>query len=344
MLGALGSFRRSHMHDDFHLDCACGEAQGAGSALGDKFRVLWVALVLVATFSLAELGAGLFSHSLALQAEAVHLISDSVSLALALLATWIAQWPASDQAPFGYRRVEVLAALVNGLGLMAIAFWLIWEAIERFQAPADEILSIPMLITAGVGLVVNTVNASLLHGHSHHDLNLKGAFLHMVADAAGSVGVIIAALLIWSLGWTWADSSVSLLVAGLIVVGTVPLIRQSLHILLEKTPSQLDLEKIRLHLLTLPGVAELGTVKVWAIAPNHLLLSAQIKTTLNEAESRDRLLQTLKASLKTSFGMDETLLEISAAAPALNLSIPPRLESLCTLESSESDEELASRF
>jgi cobalt-zinc-cadmium efflux system protein len=143
----------------------------------------------------------------------------------------------SDVAP-GNHWVEVLAALVNGVGLVAIALWIGWEAVDRLQSPPVEILSLPMLATASVGLGVNSVNIFLLHKDSHDDLNLKGAFLHILADAASSVGVIVAAIAVWALNWMWADGVISLLVSGLIIISATPLIIQSLNALFAKSPKE----------------------------------------------------------------------------------------------------------
>jgi cobalt-zinc-cadmium efflux system protein len=143
----------------------------------------------------------------------------------------------SDVAP-GNHWVEVLAALVNGVGLVAIALWIGWEAVDRLQSPPVEILSLPMLATASVGLGVNSVNIFLLHKDSHDDLNLKGAFLHILADAASSVGVIVAAIAVWALNWMWADGVISLLVSGLIIISATPLIIQSLNALFAKPPKE----------------------------------------------------------------------------------------------------------
>jgi cobalt-zinc-cadmium efflux system protein len=190
------------------------------------------ALVLICTFALAELAVGRFSHSLALVADSGHMISDCLALVLALLATWIANKRSSshDCAPKN-RRVEALAALINGTGLVAIALWIGWEAVERLQSPPVEILSLPMLATASVGFGVNSVNIVLLHKDSHHDLNLRGAFLHVLADAASSIGVILAAIAVWALNWLWADGAISLLVSGLIIISATPLIVQSFNAL-----------------------------------------------------------------------------------------------------------------
>lgn len=223
-----------HQHSASCVHHTTHGSQLAGTP--NKVRLLVTALILIFSFSLAELGVGLFSHSLALLADSGHLASDCFALILALLATWIAQRRGSSDVAVGNGRVEVLAALVNGLGLVAIAFWIGWEAVERLQSPPVEILSLPMLATASVGFGVNSVNIFLLHKDSHSDLNLRGAFLHVLADAASSIGVILAAIAVWALHWLWADGVISLLVSGLIIISATPLIIQSFNALFSKSP------------------------------------------------------------------------------------------------------------
>lgn len=200
--------------------CSCTD----GNRTPQKIRLLTIALLLTVAFAVTELGVGLFSHSLALLADSGHLMSDCLAIILALLATWIARRSTSEENS----TVETIAALINGIGLVIIALWIAWEAVERLQSPAaTEILSLPMLITAIVGFGVNSINIMLLHKESANDLNLKGAFLHIVADAASSVGVAIAAIAVWALDWIWADSAISLFVSGLIILTAIPLIFQS---------------------------------------------------------------------------------------------------------------------
>lgn len=239
-----------HHHScSHHNPCACQTAQ--------KVRLLVTALILVCSFAIAELGIGLFSHSLALLADSGHLASDCFALILALLATWMARRRNSSASrnvePFGLSRLrsiqvaqgssraesrlEVLAALINGVGLVAIALWIGWEAIARLQSPPVEILSLPMLATASVGFGINSVNVLLLHKDSHHDLNLKGVFLHCLADIASSVSVILGAIAVWALDWVWADGAISLLVSTLILLSAVPLILQSCQALFEQNLS-----------------------------------------------------------------------------------------------------------
>jgi cobalt-zinc-cadmium efflux system protein len=205
------------------------------SSPASKARLLTTALLLICTFAVIEFGAGLFTHSLALVADSGHLASDCLALILALLATWFAKKASDNHAAPGNGKIEVLAALVNGIGLIAIAFWIAWSAILRLYSPAVEILSLPMLATACVGLGVNSANIWLLHKDSHDDLNLKAAFLHIVADAASSVGVILAAIAVWAKHWLWADGVMGLLVAILIMISATPLIGQSLKLLMKNS-------------------------------------------------------------------------------------------------------------
>lgn len=299
-------------------------------AAGHKIRLLWLALVLVAACSLAEFAVSFSSHSLALLAEAGHMLSDCFALGLALLASWIAQLPASNRATFGYRRIEILAALVNATALLAIAIWVAWEAIPRLQAPPDDILSVPMLITAAIGFGVNSLNATLLHDHSQLDLNLRGAFLHMVADAVGSVGVLLAAIAVWQLHWAWADGAVSLLVAGFMAVTAVPLIRQSLHILLEQTPNYIDLSQIEAKLTHFDGVMGVSNLRVWAIALGQVSLSAHLTVSLRDGFQRDRLLHQVQTVLQNEFAIQEVAIQMSGplAVESISLSQPARLEAL----------------
>ncbi len=299
-----------------HLSCPPNCVHAVVPASG-KLRSLWMALVLIVSFAGVELSVGLASHSLALLAESGHMLSDGLALALALLATWIAQLPPSQQAPFGYRRVEILAALANGMGLLVIAGWIGWEAFTHLQASDStaHILSLPMLITALGGLAVNSINAYLLHQGSQHDLNLRGAFLHMLADVISSVGVIIAAVMIWQWGWTWADGAMSLGVAVLIATGAIPLIRQSLHILLEKPPSHLDLAQIAAHLKGFEGVVAVNHLRVWTIALGQEALSAHLVTSYSDGNKRDRLLRQMQMALQQEFGIAEVVLQMTAGLP-----------------------------
>ena len=192
-------------------------------------RLLWVA-ALVLGFAILEIGVGGWSHSIALFADAGHLMVDCGAVLLALGAAWWSQRQQREQPGIVQNEaVEIWAALVNGVALVAIALWVGWEAIESLRSPPVEILSLPMLLTAAVGLGVNSLNAKLLHQHSHDDLNVKGVLLHAIADAASSFGILIAAVLIYFFHWQRADGFVSLVVAGFILLGAMPLLQASIR-------------------------------------------------------------------------------------------------------------------
>jgi cobalt-zinc-cadmium efflux system protein len=200
-----------------------------------KQTQLAIALVLIGSFSAIEFVVGHLSHSLALIAESGHLLTDGLALALALLATWASQRTAKTARS---RQWELWAALVNSLALVTIALWIIWEGIHRLQLPPSEIASLPMLITAGIGLLVNGGLVAILHRGSHHDLNLRAAFLHVIADTLSSVGVIVAAIVVALFHWLWADGAISLFVAGLITISALPLVVQSVTSLVRLDQAQ----------------------------------------------------------------------------------------------------------
>lgn len=291
--------------------CGCSMQEVTGIQRRGKTRLLWTALGLLTIFLIAEWGTGLWSHSLSLQADAGHMLSDVAALALTLLASWLAQRPAAGQATFGHRRVEILAALANGLGLLALSALISWEAINRFQVP-EPVSGLPMLIVAGVGLVVNTLNINLLHQHSHDDLNLRGAFLHLVADAASSVGIILAALAVHFLHWLWADAAVSLLVACLTGISAIPLVQESVAVLMEYAPKSINPNQIEAALKSFTAVCEVEKLYIWTVGSGQVVLSAHVTVEPITAEERDRLLKQLQAYLKSEYGIQESLLQVTS--------------------------------
>jgi cobalt-zinc-cadmium efflux system protein len=196
-----------------------------------KFQALLVALTLLIIFFAVELSAGILSHSLSLLADAEHILSDVASLCVALVTIRLSQFIAQRNL-FGRYRLDILAALINGIGLAYIAIWIVKEALVRLQSPTTEIYGLPMLLTALLGLGVNSFNAIYLHHNcSHDDLNVRGAFLHILSDIVSSVGAILAAIAVIWLNWTWADGVISLGVAGLIALFAASLVIQSINCL-----------------------------------------------------------------------------------------------------------------
>lgn len=203
-----------------------GKLPEPASTARHKLHVLSIGLLLSGGFSLFEWTAGWWSHSLTLMTDAGHMLSDCLALSLAIGAAWLAHLAANQKQSLG-SQAEVAAALANGLGLLVLAIWVVWEAMHRFHEKHPAVVSEVMLVTAIVGLGINIMAASVLHDHSRHDLNVRGAFLHVLADTVSSAGVIVSALLIWAFHWYWVDQVVSLGIAGLIGIGSLPIIFSS---------------------------------------------------------------------------------------------------------------------
>jgi cobalt-zinc-cadmium efflux system protein len=293
-----------------------------------KEKLLWMAIALLSSLFAAELLTGLFSHSLSLLADAGHLLSDLVALLISLVATKLAQKPASRRATFGHRRVEILAALLNSLALLAIAFFIAKEAIFRFNSP-ETVLGLPMLIVAGVGLIINGVNLALLQKVSTHDLNLRGAFLHVVADTISSCGVIIAALVVYFFHWNWVDAVVSLAIAFWVSWNALPLLKDSLNVLMEYTPPSLDPDQLEAYLLSFDGVHQVEKLQIWTIGSNQIALCAHLIVNTNTGGERDGFVKRLQTHLEQEFNIYESTIqttqrnstEISELHPLFNRSL-----------------------
>ncbi|PZV15773.1 MAG: cation transporter [Leptolyngbya sp.] len=194
-----------------------------------KLRSLMIAWSLVVLTATADVAIGAWSHSLALIADSGHLFADAATFGLSVIAAW---WVSRKNQPStGTSRLEVIAALVNGLGLLGISAELLWSGLHRLGGSAPEIFSVPMVTMAAISLIANLINVRLLHGHSHQDLNVQGVFLHLLGDLFSAIGVLLAAIVVWLWHWTWADSAISLVVALIVGWSAFPLIRRSLHLL-----------------------------------------------------------------------------------------------------------------
>ena len=273
-------------------------------------RRLGLTLGLTGLFMLVEVAGGLWSGSLALLADAGHMLADTAALAIAFFATRAARRPPDALRSYGYHRTEVLAAFVNGMGLMIIVGAILWEAIGRLRAPAP-VAGLPMLVIAGLGLLVNVAAVAILHGGDRHDLNLQGALLHVLGDLLGSLAAITAAGVILWTGWYPIDPLLSILVALLILRSTSQLLRRSTHILLEGTPDELDIRTLREELVaTVPGVRDIHHVHVWSLKPGHTLLTMHVDVP-READDRT-VLPAVKDFLRARYGIEHTTLQIES--------------------------------
>ncbi len=233
---------------------------------------LLLVLALTLAFMLVEAVGGLISGSLALIADAGHMLTDAGALGLTLLSAWIALRPATHSKTYGYQRWEILAALVNGAALFGIAGWVVVEAIQRIQRP-QPIEAGLFLVIAAAGLVVNLISLGILHGIKDGNLNTRGAYLHVLGDALGSLGALGAAAIIATTGWTLADPIISIALSLLILVGAWRLLRESTDILLESVPGHVSMVDVQNCMLAVPGVTAVHDLHVWAVSSGMVAMS-----------------------------------------------------------------------
>jgi cobalt-zinc-cadmium efflux system protein len=246
-----------------------GELTHARSA---SRRALTIALALTAVVLVAEVVGGILTDSLALLADAGHMLSDVLALSLALFAIWLANRPASARRTFGYQRAEVLAAAANGALLLLVAAYVFWQAAQRFADP-PEVRSAPMLGIAIVGLLANVVSALILRSQEARSLNVRGAFYHVLGDLLGSVGAIAAGIIMLTTGWFLADPLASVIIGLLVVFGATRLLRESLAVLLETVPSHIDPRTVEAALTATPGVVGLHDLHIWTVTSGLVALS-----------------------------------------------------------------------
>ncbi len=234
-----------------------------------------LALGLTTLILVAEVVGGLLTGSLALLSDAAHVLMDVLALVMSYAALRIAGRPADARHTYGYHRWQVLAALANGITLLVVGFGIFREAWERFRYPQD-VLAGPMLAVAVIGLIVNLVVALVLRDHDHDDLNVRSAFLHVLGDTLSSVGVIAAGLVILLTGWRWADPLVSVLIGAVILLGSLRLLRETLHILVEGAPDGVSAGQINRALQDVPGVRDVHDLHIWTVTPGYVALSAHV--------------------------------------------------------------------
>lgn len=252
-----------------------GAGHSHGTATGAHRSRLLTALLITLTVMVAEVIGGLISGSLALLADAAHMLTDAAGVGLALLAAWFASRPATPERTFGYQRSEVLAAVVNALLLFGVAGFVLVEAVRRFTSP-PEVATGLMLGVAVVGLVANTISLLVLRGGQQESLNVRGAYLEVLGDLLGSAAVIVAAIVIALTGYTQADPIASALIGLMILPRTWGLLREAVDVLLEATPRGVDLTQVRQHLLDTPGVIDAHDLHAWTITSGLPVLSVHV--------------------------------------------------------------------
>jgi cobalt-zinc-cadmium efflux system protein len=284
-----------HGHDHSHAVVTEGNS-----------KKLTFALILTSTFLVVEVIAGFMTQSLALLSDAAHMFTDAAALAIALVAIKIGKLPADSKRTFGYQRFEILAALFNASMLFVVAMYILYEAYQRFSQP-PEIQSVGMMIVAVLGLIINLISMKILFSSSKESLNIKGAYLEVLSDALGSVGVIIGAAVIYFTGWMWVDTLIAVLIGFWVLPRTWILLKQSINILLEGVPEEIDIEELRNDLLNLKDVESIHKLKVWAITSKNVHLTVHL---LAPTADRNKLYQEALEMLKHEHGITEMTLQI----------------------------------
>jgi len=299
-------FDRGHSHSHSHSPPSLKQHRADVAARSTQ-RDLIFALILTFIVMVAEAVGGFLSNSLALLADAGHMLSDTAALGLSLFAVWFSQRPATPERTYGYFRGEILAALVNGATLIMISLWIVYEAYRRVFAP-PEVKSGLMLCIAAVGLVANISCVWVLHRSQAGNLNVRAAFLHVVGDVLGSVGALIAGLLMWNFKWYLADPIFSVLVSVLILYSSWHLVKEAVEVLLEGTPSHINITMMRQELATIPGVQSIHDLHVWTLTSGVHMMSCH--AVIAKDENPTRILQELSRLTQNKFRISHTTIQV----------------------------------
>jgi cobalt-zinc-cadmium efflux system protein len=277
-----------------------GHDHGHDHTHGANKKTLMISFIIITGYMIIEAIGGFVTNSLALLSDAGHMLSDSISLAVAVLAFSLGEKAANNNKTFGYKRFEILAAVLNGITLVLIAIYIFYEAIQRFQNP-PEVASTGMLIIATIGLLVNILVAWIMMrgGDVEENLNMRGAYLHVISDMLGSIGAIIAALLIIFFGWGWADPLASVIVAALVLRSGYNVAKSGLHVLMEGTPQNVDVDDVIQTIQNTEGIHSVHDLHVWSITSglNALSCHAVVDEHMSIADS-ERLLHQIEHDLE----------------------------------------------
>ncbi len=271
-------------------------------------RRLALSLGITLCFFIIELVGGILTNSLALLTDAWHMLSDVFALSFSLLAAWIAQRPITAKKTYGYYRAEILAAFLQGILLWALVFFMFFESIQRLQRPV-EVMSLNMLTIAFLGLLANGLSAAILSTSREESLNVKGAFLHVLADILGSIGAVSAGVIMLFTQWYQADSLISMMLGLLILYSSTKVIRESINVLLEGVPPHIDLDSIERRLLEVKGVGSIHDLHVWCITPTQMCLFSG-HVVVKGSIDRKGLMESLIRVLKEEFGVDHTTIQL----------------------------------
>lgn len=270
------------------------------------------AITLTSFTLVAEIIGGIWSNSLALLSDAGHVFLDLFALILSLAAIKLAAQPAGERHSYGWHRAEVLASLINGLTVLLMAVGILYEGSKRLIAP-EAVQTTPMLVIAVLGLIANLLAAKGLHGHSHDDLNVRSAFLHVIGDAAASVGVIAGAILMHYTGWYQADPLISIAIGLLILVGAGRVLREAVHILMEGVPRGMTVEQVAAQIRGIDGVLDVHHLNIWTVCSHIFALSAHVEIEPSYDGLRTQLMHTIEHELQHSFHITHTTIQFDCS-------------------------------
>lgn len=275
-------------------------------------RRFLIAIALTCLILVVEVIGGWWTGSLALLSDAAHVFLDIFALGISYFALRLSSLPSDEDYTFGYHRFEVFASLINGITLALVSLGIFWEAYHRFYSP-QPVRSVELLAIALLGLAANLIVAFILGGHHHdeaEDANVQSAMLHVLGDAASSVGVIAAAIIIWKTGWTIADPLAGVLIGIIIIAGSWRVIKSSAHIMMEGTPTCFNLTDVEENMRSSPGVSEVHDLHVWNLCSHHALLSAHVVTDSKSCVPSQEIMMNLKSRLKNEFGIEHSTLQM----------------------------------
>lgn len=306
----MSNHPHNHGHDGHHRDHSHGHHHGLGRGARNKTQ-LWRVLILSTIYMVCEATGGWLSGSLALLADAGHMLVDATAVGLGLFAIWIAQKPATHAKTYGYYRAEILAALANGATLVVVSIWIIFEAWHRFMAPQPVQGPLMAAVAAG-GLLINVVQLVLLRDRTQHDLNVHGVWLHLVTDTMGTASALVAAVLVWAYGWNLADPILSVVIAVLILFGSWQLLSECVNVLLEGVPKGVDVGAIKTAIEADADVRDVHDLHVWMVSSGVNALSAHVR--LKDKVDPSAVLEKLTRILREKHLVDHVTIQLEPAS------------------------------